>query len=96
VASGTIEIAPDSETARLLEQVNGESVLEIKDGARFRVVRERAASKPGVHEPEGGYDPQRLIRTMHEIAGLFSEEEAERIKEYIYQGRRAGSRSFDE
>ena len=81
----TITIDPDSELGRALEDTNGEPVVLLRGGTRFRVIRE-------VEDPWATYDPAKLRAGLKKVAGLLSPEEGDRIIETIYRGREEGTR----
>jgi hypothetical protein len=88
----TIHVEPGGELDRLLDEAaDGPIVLE-RDGVRYRLGRIDA-------EPDEDsafvYDPEKAIAGMHAAAGFLSDEEADRLREYIYEGRELGSRPSD-
>ena len=100
----TIEVAPGSELARLLDEAEGKALVLVKEGVRYRVLPEDAsASSPvpprnvtsagtGPHDPWTDYDPDKLWAGIQAAAGSITEEEGELMKEYIYAAREAGTR----
>jgi hypothetical protein len=80
-----ITIDPDSELGRALDQSAGEPVLLLRNGTRFRVIRD-------LDDPWANYDPEKVLEGLREIAGTLSPAEGERIKELIYRGREEGTR----
>ena len=83
----TITIDPDSELGRALEETNGESVVLLRGGTRFRVIRE-------AEDPWATYDPAKLRAGLKKVAGQLSPEEGDRIIETIYRGREEGIHPF--
>jgi hypothetical protein len=81
----TIMIDPDSELARALAATDGELVVVLRNGTRFRVTRDS-------DDPWSNYDPEKVLEGLREIAGTLSPAEGERIKELIYRGREEGTR----
>jgi hypothetical protein len=81
----TITIDPDSELGRALDETNGEPVVLLRGGTRFRVIRE-------AEDPWATYDPAKLRAGLKKVAGLLSPEEGDRIIETIYRGREEGTR----
>jgi hypothetical protein len=81
----TITIDPDSELGRALDQTAGEPIFLLRNGTRFRVIRD-------ADDPWANYDPESVLEGLHEIAGTLSAEEGERMKELIYRGREEGTR----
>ena len=81
----TITIDPDSELGRALDQTAGEPIVLLRNGTRFRVIRD-------ADDPWANYDPESVLEGLHEIAGTLSPEEGERMKELIYRGREEGTR----
>jgi hypothetical protein len=92
----TIEIEPEGEFAGMLDQAEKGAVILVRDGTRFRVEREHAEGRMGIHVPEGGYDAERFAETLSQVAGSISVEDGERMKAYIRAAREAGSRPVDE
>jgi len=84
----TITIDPDSELGRALNETNGEPVVLVRSGTRFRVTRD-------LDDPWANYDPERVRAGLRKFAGMLSPEEGERIKETIYRGREEGTRPID-
>jgi hypothetical protein len=81
----TIDIDPDSELGRALDENDGELVVLVRNGRRFRVTRVP-------DDPWANYDPEKVLEGLREIAGTLSPAEGERIKELIYRGREEGTR----
>ena len=81
----TITIDPESELGRALDEADGEPVVLLRGGTRFRVTRDPDS-------PWANYDPEQVLEGLREIAGTLSPEEAERMKELIYRGREEGTR----
>jgi hypothetical protein len=84
----TITIDPDSELGRALDENDGELVVLVRNGRRFRVTRD-------ADDPWANYDPEQVLEGLHEIAGMLTPEEGERIKEAIYRGREEGTRPLE-
>jgi hypothetical protein len=81
----TIVIDPDSELGRALDETDGEPVVLLRNGTRFRVTRDP-------DDPWANYDPERVRDGLRKFAGMLTREEGERIKELIYRGREEGTR----
>ena len=81
----TITIDPESDLGRALDEADGEPVVLLRGGTRFRVTLDP-------DDPWANYDPEQVLEGLHEIAGTLSPEEAERMKELIYRGREEGTR----
>jgi hypothetical protein len=81
----TIVIDPDSELGRALEETDGEPVVLLRNGTRFRVTRDP-------DDPWANYDPEKVRDGLRKFAGMLTREEGERIKELIYRGREEGTR----
>ncbi len=100
----TIEVAPGSELARVLDEAAGKRLVLVKDGVRYHLTPEDApppstiSDRPGTSEgtaprdPWADYDPDKLWEGVQAAAGSISPEEGERMKEYIYAAREAGTR----
>jgi hypothetical protein len=84
-APRTITIDPDSELGRALEEPDEPSIVLVRDGRRYRVIRD-------AEDPWANYDPERVLEGLQEIAGTLSPAEGERMKELIYHGREEGTR----
>lgn len=103
----TIEVAPGSELARLLDEAEGKSLVLVKEGVRYWAIPEDAsASSPlpardvtsagtGPRDPWADYNPEKLWEGIQAAAGTITEEEGERMREYIYAAREAGTRPPD-
>ena len=81
----TITIDPDSELGRALDEANGNPIVLVRDGVRFRVTRDS-------DDPWASYDPEKLRAGLKKVAGLLTPEEGDRIIETIYRGREEGTR----
>lgn len=79
-----ISVPPDSELARVLEEVAAGNVVLENAGKRFRVVPER-------EDPFAGYDPERvrqaLVRSFGSLKGLDIETFLEELREQRGQDR---------
>jgi hypothetical protein len=81
----TIVIDPDGELGRALDETDGEPVVLLRNGTRFRVTRDP-------DDPWANYDPEKVRDGLRKFAGMITREEGERIKELIYRGREEGTR----
>ncbi len=81
----TITIDPDSELGRALNETDGEAVVVLRAGTRFRIIRD-------TDDPWANYDPEKVRAGLRTFAGTLSPEVGERIKETIYRGREEGTR----
>lgn len=77
-------VTPDSELSHLLSNADREPVILENGNMRFRVVRE-------AEDIWAGYDPDAVIAGMEAAAGSITPEEAERMKQLIYEAREAGT-----
>ncbi len=84
----TIMIDPDSELGRALAETDGELVVLLRNGTRFRVTRD-------TDDPWENYDPEKVRDGLRKFAGMLTHEEGERIKEAIYRGREEGTRPLE-
>jgi hypothetical protein len=84
----TITVDPDSELGRALEQSDGLPVILIRNGTRFRVIRDP-------DDPWASYDPAKVRAALRKFAGMLTPEEGERIKEAIYRRREEGTRPLN-
>lgn len=88
----TVHVEPGGELDRLLDETaEGPIVLE-RDGVHYRLGRVDVEMEEDIW---AGYDPEKAIAGMRAAAGFLSDEEAERLREYIYEGRELGSRPPD-
>ncbi len=86
--SRTITIDDDSELARALDANPHDLIVLVRGQHRFRVTPER-------DDPWASYDPERLRTAIREVAGTFTPEEAEHIKEEIARAREEGTRPLN-
>ncbi len=84
----TINVDPDSELARELDEAAANPVVLERNGVRFRV-------SPEADDPWANYDPAKLRASLRRFAGLISREEAEALKADLYRAREEGSRPLD-
>lgn len=84
----TITVDPESELGRALEHVEESPIVLVRNGFRYRVTRDP-------DDPWANYDPEKVREGLRKVAGLITEEEADRIKERIYRGREEGTRPLD-
>lgn len=84
----TITVDPESELGRALDDSDDASVVLLRNGARFRVIRDP-------DDPWANYDPEKVRAGLRKFAGMLTPEEGERIKEAIYRGREEGTRSLE-
>lgn len=95
VAPRTIEVAPGSELARLLDEANGAPLVLVKEGVRYRLDREEPATASARPDPWADYDPERALAGMRDAAGSWSDIDTETLIANIYRWREEGSRPFD-
>ena len=84
----TITVEAGSEIDRLLDEAAGGPVRLVRNGERFRLVRED-------DDIWTSYDPERAIAGRRAAAGSWSKADADRLKEYIYRAREEGTRPPD-
>jgi hypothetical protein len=84
----TFRVPPGSELARIITRADDGPIFLDADGARYKVSRE-------TDDVWQAYDPEAARAGMHGAAGHLSEEEAEKLKEYLYRGRELGTRPPD-
>ena len=84
----TIVIDPDSELGLALAATDGELVVLLRNGTRFRVTRD-------TDDPWANYDPEKVRDGLRKFAGMLTSEEGERINEAIYRGREEGTRPLE-
>jgi len=84
----TINIDPDSELGRARDENDGELVVLVRNGRRFRVTRD-------ADDPWANYDPEKVRAGLRKFAGMLTPEEGEHIKDAIYRGREEGTRPLE-
>ena len=84
----TITIDSDNELGKALAEPDNSPIILVRNGTRFRVTRDP-------EDPWANYDPEKVREGLRKVAGLRTEEEADRIKEEIYRGRDEGTRPID-
>ena len=77
-----VEVAPDSELDRLLEETNGVPIVFVKNGVRYRVERESEAD-----DIWANYDPERVLKVLAETAGAWKDIDTEALKADIQAQR---------
>ena len=93
----TIEIEPNSETAKLIVEASESAAVVKISGSHFRV--ERVLNTQALHPDDiwEGYDPRRAIDGMRAAAGSWSDIDGEALKADIRRWREEGSRErFEE
>jgi len=82
-----IDVNPTSELAVSIDTAEAEErpIILNKNGVRYRVIRE-------TDDIWAGYDPDAVIAGMDAAVGSITREEAERLKNLVYEGREAGTR----
>ena len=91
----------DSEIGRLLREAEaiGEPLRIDTGEATYTVLHDEDAhtSRQASDDVDAAstYDPERLRANLGAWAGLLSKEEAEALKQYIYEAREAGTRGLD-
>lgn len=88
MASEPIHVADSSNLDQILDEASERPVRVERNGIVFRVSVDDETQNPRME-----YDPDALIAAIDRVSGLFSEEEAERMIEQIYEGRRVGAPS---
>jgi hypothetical protein len=67
----TITIDPDSELGRALDEANGNPIVLVREGVRFRLTRDP-------DDPWASYDPEKVRDGLKKVAGLLTPEEGTR------------------
>lgn len=76
----TIKVEPESELARIVAQAETTSVVLVKDGVRYRIVR----------DPEdiwAGHDPERVRAAFDSIHGILAGVDIETLKAELREQR---------
>ena len=81
-----IEVSPDSELARLLDDPAGLPLELIKDGVRYELVRKKEFEN---------YDPESARKTVRESAEAWAEIDVDTLIEHLYRAREEGSRPIE-
>lgn len=84
----TIQVPPDSDLARLLDEAQGTPLRLEKDGVTYRLSRED-------DDIWANYDPEAVHEALRTAAGTLTPEDGEELKVYIYRAREEGSRPAD-
>jgi hypothetical protein len=89
-----IHVDPDSDIALSLSSAGDRpAVLEV-GGKQFRLKRDdqgiELSSYPGER-----HDPEKVVAGIRAAAGVWSDIDADAVKEYIYRAREEGSRPSD-
>jgi hypothetical protein len=80
-----IEVNPNSEVARLLDEAAERPLLLEKDGVRYLLEREEK-------DLLAAYDPEAIREGIRKATGSWKDIDAEAFKGYIRERRRASSR----
>ncbi len=92
----TIEVEPGGELDRLLDEVAGEPLILVKNGARYRLQREPQLAAED--DTWANYDPERVRQVLKETAGAWKDIDAEALKADIkaQRGQDSDGRPGDE
>ncbi|MGH2585782.1 MAG: hypothetical protein ACRDJE_12785 [Dehalococcoidia bacterium] len=85
----TVKVTPGSEVDRLLDEVDGTSLILERDGVRYRLTRE---PDEDIWE---GYDPEAVRKALAETAGSWADLDTDKLIADIYRWREEGSRPAD-
>ena len=85
----TIHIEPGGEIDRLLDEAKEGPITIEREGVRYHISRILADHED---DEEFEYDPERARAGMRAAAGFLTDEDAERLRNYIYEGREQGTR----
>ena len=91
-APKTIDVAPESELARLLDEAAQAPLVLVKDGVRYRLSREERTE---VEDIWAGYDPERVRQVLREVAGSWADLDTDKMIADLYRAREEGSRPPD-
>jgi hypothetical protein len=84
-----INVHPDSELARLLDEAAAAPVLLEKDGVVYRLTTDESA------DLWADYDPTKVEETLNAVAGSWSDVDADALIATLYRAREEGSRPAD-
>ena len=82
----TVLVTAADDLNTLLDRADDHPLVLERDGVRYVLNREDIGAY---------YDPEAVREAVETYAGLWSVEEAERMKEQLYRAREEGSRSYD-
>lgn len=82
-----IPVTTETDWPKLLDEVTQEPVILERGGERFRLSR--------VDDLFADYDPERVRDGLRRFAGTITADEAERLRDIVYQGREDGTRPID-
>lgn len=85
----TIEVEPDSELDRLLDEAARAPLRLVRGEERFRLDRE---TEPPTDDIWAGYDPEVARQSTLAAAGSWKDIDAEAFKAYIRERRRTKNR----
>lgn len=85
-----IHVEPGSDLADVVDEAEASAIILEKDGVRYRLAREDELT-----DPWANYDPEAIRRSLRELAGTISPEEADEWKANLYRWREEGSRPLD-
>ena len=84
----TIEVAPESELARALAEVDEKEIVLVSNGRRYVIDRAPV-------DPSHSSDREAFREALRAAGRIFTPEEAERLKQDIYRWREEGTRPID-
>jgi hypothetical protein len=79
----TVKVTPQSSIDELLTNAESEPVLLEKNGVVYRLTREDANEE----DIWSGYDPERARQVLDDVAGIFSDIDADALIAAIYEAR---------
>ena len=83
----TIRVTAETDWPALLDDAAEEPIILERGRERFRLSR--------VDDLFSDYDPERVRDGLRRYAGTITTEEAERLRDIVYQGREDGTRPID-
>jgi hypothetical protein len=93
VEVNTIEVEPDSELAKLLDEAGDTPLVLVKNGRRIRVTQEIVEERSS--DPWASYDPEKFEAGIVAAAGSWADVDAEKLIADVYRWREEGSRPAD-
>ncbi len=84
----TIRVTPESELDEVLDAADAGPILLDRGGIVYRVVREP-------EDTSAGFDPERFRAMLDEVAGSWSDLDADKAIDDIHRWREEGSRPAD-
>jgi hypothetical protein len=86
-SSKLVKVTPESTVDELLDDADCEPIVVERNGVRYQVSRET-----DVEDIWEGWDQEKALRSLDEVAGTWSDYDTKTIIANLYQARIEGSR----